>query len=235
MKMHNAQCTVQNYWYNSKKSRFPSLLASYYGVWAKMKKILPILIVVVLFSSCGKKSSDDINKAIKKLSNMKSYSTLAEVTVIGNRGNSTYRVKQDYVNAEKLRLETLEPSFLKGKIMVYDGLKWKIHHPLINESYEVKTLEHDDQKIYLGVIQKSALLGKDTSYSLVNRNGVEYIEIKAALRGGNEYRKTVALFVSKGDYCPQFLEIYDANGDLRVRVKYTDFVYNGEVNGSLFE
>lgn len=194
-----------------------------------------LIIIFIPLVSCIRKNSDDFYKANKRLSEMKSYTATAEISVIGNKGASNYKVKQYWLAPGKLRLETMEPDFLRGKVLIYDGLKWKISHPLINQNYEIENLDYDDQVIYIGVIQASILSGEDANYRCVTRNGKQYIESRATLQGGNEYRKTVALFMNSEDYYPETMEIYDSNGELRVRVKFIDFNYNAQLEDSLFK
>lgn len=193
-----------------------------------------LIFIFVPLVSCGRKNSDDFYRANRRLAEMKSYTATAEISVIGNKGVSNYKVKQYWCAPGKLRLETQEPDFLRGKTLVYDGIRWKISHPLINDDYEVENLNYDDQIIYIGVIQGSVLSGEDADYRCVNRNGKQYIESRATLQGGNEYRKTVALFMDGADYYPETMEIYDSQGELRVRVKFIDFNYNAQLKDSLF-
>ena len=199
-----------------------------------MKKLLLPIIILLFFTSCGKKPEDDFYKVHKKITAMKSYTATAEITVYGNKGVSNYKMNQYWLGPNKIKLETTEPSFLKGKTLVYDGQKWKVNHPQLNESYEINSLSSDDQMVYIGVLQGSILSGEDTKYKYINRNGNDYIEVKATLQGGNEYRKTIVLLVNKKDYYPDYMEILDDKGTVRVRVRYVDFVYNGELQDSLF-
>lgn len=200
-----------------------------------MKRIVPVFILLIfLLSSCSNKKEDTYD-AHKKLANMKSYSATAEVTVYSNKGNTTYKVKQFYVVPNKLRVETLEPDFLKGKVVVYNGQKWRIHHPLINQTMDVNELKDGESFIYLGIIQNSIMSSEDAKYSHVKKYDADYIEVKSTIPGGNKYRRSVALYLKEDEYYPEIMEIFDDNNKVSVSVKYSDFEYNRETNDSLFK
>lgn len=199
-----------------------------------MEKIVSVLIVLIfLFTSCTNK--EDTYNAHKKLTDMNSYIATAEVTVFNNKGATSYKVKQYYMEPNKLRIETLEPDFLKGKIIVYNGKKWRIHHPLINQTMDVNELKDGENFIYLGIIQNSIMSSEDVKYSHVKKDNADYIEVKSTIPGGNEYRRSVALYITKEEYYPEIMEIFDDNNKVTVSVRYSDFEYNREINDSLFK
>lgn len=197
-----------------------------------MKRILLIIIPILLLSSC--KKNDDIYNVNKKISNMASYSANAEIEVNSNKGVSVYKVRQYYCEPDKLRIETIEPEFLKGKIMTYDGLQWKIYHPMIGSTFQVKKLQDDDEFIYLGIIQKNMITLEDVEFKYISRNGVEYVAVKCNIPGGNEYRRMAVLYITRKEYCPEFLEILDEKEDIKVTVRFYDFDYNSKLEDSLF-
>lgn len=198
-----------------------------------MKKILLMLIVFLLLSSC--KKDDDIYNVNKKISNMLSYSANVELTISGNKGISEYKVKQYYCEPNKLRIETIEPGFLKGKIMTYNGDRWNIYHPLISSTIQIEKLKDDDELIYFGIIQKSMIAWEGVDYNYTSKNGIEYVTIKCNIPGGNEYRRSAVLYMTRKEYYPEFMEILDDNSDIKITVRYYDFEYNCELEDSLFQ
>jgi outer membrane lipoprotein-sorting protein len=191
------------------------------------------MFLLLLLSSCNK--NDDIYNVNKKLSNMNSYTANVEVTIYGNKGNTEYKLKQYYSEPNKLRIETIEPDFIRGKIMVWDGASWKIHHPLIDSTLEVQKLKDVDELIHLGILQKSMLLWEKAEFKEINKNGAEYIQVKCNLPHGDEYRRSAVLYITKSGYCPEYMEILDDGSNVRVLVKYFDFEYNCELKDSLFK
>lgn len=198
-----------------------------------MKRILLMIIPILLMSSC--KKNDDIYNVNKKIYNMVSYSANSEIIINSNKGVSEYKIRQYYSEPNKLRIETIEPEFLKGKIMTYDGLKWQIYHPMIGGSLQIKKLQDDDELIYLGIIQKNMIAWENVEYKYITRNGIKYVAIKCNIPGGNEYRRSAVLYVTRKEYYPEFMEILDDKEDIKITVRFYDFDYNSKLEESLFQ
>jgi len=197
-----------------------------------MRRLSIVIIIVLLLPSCNKK--DDIYNVNKKISNMLSYSAVAEISINGNKGISEYKVKQFYIEPDKIRIETIEPEFLKGKVIVYNGEGWEIYHPLINSKLHIENLRSEDELIYLGMLQKSIAAFEDVKYEYVTREGIEYVAIKCNIPGGNDYRRSAVLYVTRSGYYPEFMEILDNRENIKIRVKYFDFEYNSKLEEELF-
>jgi outer membrane lipoprotein-sorting protein len=199
-----------------------------------LKKILILFVIfIVFFTSC--KSNDELYKANKKILEMKSYSAAADITVFSNKGISYYKVRHFFSFPDKIRIETMEPDFLKGKIIVGNKGKWKIYHPLIGQSFETTEPKESEEYICLGILQKSILSGEDSNYSFIKRDGIDFIQIKAMVPNGTVYRNNISVLLSRENYLPEVLEIYDSNNKLTVKVLYSDFKYNIEIKDSIFE
>lgn len=198
-----------------------------------MKKILLMIIPVLLLVSC--KRDDDIYNVNKKISNMVSYSANAEIIINSNKGVSEYKTKQYYSEPNKLRIETIEPEFLKGKIMAYNGSNWQIHHPMTGSTFQIKNLQDDDELIYLGIIQKSMIAWENVEMKYVTRNGRGYVAVSCSIPGGNEYRRSAVLYVTRKEYHPEFMEIMDDKDNVKITVRFYDFDYNAKLEDSLFQ
>lgn len=198
-----------------------------------MKKTIPLILAALLFI-CSCKGPGKSNNSINTIENMKSYSAVADITVYGNKGNSNYKVKQDFKEPRKLRIETIEPEFLKGKLLVYGGEKWKIYNPLIDEVFEVSNLKGDEELIYLGIVQKSLVTSESAKVGSETINGKRYTKIESILPSANDYRNSAVLYINKDNGCPEYMEILDINNKVRVLIKYSQFVYNRNLQDSLF-
>lgn len=198
-----------------------------------MKRIAFIILISMLLTSCS--GRDESYNANKKIAEMKTYKANAEIIVYGTKENAKYLVNQYYKADDKFRIETIEPEFLKGKIMVYNGKRCAIYHPLIDQTIEINGDEDDNRFTNLGIIQKGVLAGEKAEYNAIKRDGMEYIQVKCIISDGNKYRKYAILYLEKEGYIPKILEILDEKEKVVVLIKYSSFDYNCSVDDSLFK
>ncbi|SEF60475.1 Outer membrane lipoprotein-sorting protein [Caloramator fervidus] len=196
-----------------------------------MGKIKFLFFILVFLISCSRKNNfDDVKQ---KLINMKSYSAEVEVDVYGNKGVSHYKVVQYFKEPNLVRIETNVPSFLKGKILVFDGRQYFIYHPIINQKYSIQKLKDDDVFIFLGIIDKKIFL--DNSQISYKRIGDKnYISFKVELKDST-YRKYVELFFNQDNMLPEIMTFYDEGENVRVNILYNNFKYNPTLDDSLFK
>lgn len=178
--------------------------------------------------SCGDKG--ECYDSHKKIMEMKSYTSDAIVTVQGNKASSTYKVKHTVEEPSNIKIETIEPKELKGKVVVYSSNKWKVYHPLIEDIVEFDALRDLDEVIYMGVIQKQFLMSEDLKEKNIEKQGKKCIEFSATLPNSNDNRKYAKLYITEKDSTPLMLEIYDQDDKVAVEVKYSNFKYNPSIN-----
>lgn len=198
-----------------------------------MKRIAFIILMSMLLTSCSGRNEN--YNANKKIAEMKTYKAKAEIIVYGTKEDAKYLVNQYYKADDKFRIETIEPEFLKGKIMVYNGKRCAIYHPLIDQTIEINGDEDDNRFTNLGIIQKGVLAGEKAEYNAIKRDGMEYIQVKCIISDGNKYRKYAILYLEKEGYIPKILEILDEKEKVVVLIKYSSFDYNCSVDDSLFK
>lgn len=198
-----------------------------------LKKAVFIILMSMLLISCGVR--DGNYNANKKIAEMKTYTANAEITVYGTKNDSRYVVKQYYKADDKFRIETMEPEFLKGKIIIYNGKKCTIYHPLIGQTIEINGDEDDNRFTNLGIIQKGVLAGEKAEYKAIKRDGIEYTQVKCIISDGNKYRKYAILYLEKERYIPKVLEILDEKEKVVLLIKYSSFDYNCSMDDSLFK
>lgn len=199
-----------------------------------MKSRLWVAIILCLFlSSCAVRSGND--GFDYSFSKMKSYTCNAEITVYGNKQNSVYNVKQYYMEPDKVRIETLEPEFLKDKVSVYSNGSWCINHPQIGGKLTYSGSSDADGLADVGIVVKKLFCSSGAKKSMAEINGTEYIKIQAAIPGDSQFRKTAVLYFDDKKYYPVYMEILDDKNTRRVEVKYSNFVYNADIESSKFE
>ncbi|KRQ87131.1 Outer-membrane lipoprotein carrier protein [Caloramator mitchellensis] len=198
-----------------------------------MKYRLLIVLLLVLILGCSKKTEYDNAKA--KLEKLKSYEALVEVDIYGNKGVSHYKTQQFFMEPNLIRIETISPSFLKGKILIFDGNKYYIFHPIINQKYSIEKVKDDDAFIFMGIIDKRIFLTQDAKYSYKKIDEKEYISIKVNLEESSPYRKYAEIYVDKETLLPKILVLYDDKENLRVNINFTEFKYNKAIDDKLFK
>lgn len=197
------------------------------------KHILFILSLILMLSASScilKKKDKTVDDYLK---NLNSYKAEVEVEIFSNKGTSQYRLIQFFKNPDKLRVETLEPDFLKGKVMVLKDGKFQIFHPLINQKYE-GDCEKEDTLIHLGIIQSSIVNSKEYETSHCILDETECIKLRTKIEGDNIYKHEGVVYFTKQDIKPLYFEIYDNSGTLRYRAKYINFEYNKEISDDVF-
>ncbi|MCX7903919.1 MAG: outer-membrane lipoprotein carrier protein LolA [Caloramator sp.] len=197
------------------------------------KTILVLVIIFAAFISCSRKIAyEDVKK---RLEEMKSYTTQADIDIYGNKGVSHYKVVQYYKEPNLIRIETNAPSFLKGKILIYDGKKYSIYHPIIEQKYFLENLKDDDVFIFLGVIDKRIFLKENSSFSSKRVDGKDYFVIKSELDESSAYRKYVEIYFNSVNLMPEIMTFYDEKENVRVNIIYKEFKYNPTIQEGLFK
>ena len=199
----------------------------------KFYTILLISILCIFLTSCMGKNTDKNSES--KLYQMKSYSCNAEITVYGNKQNSTYKVKQYCMQPDKVRIETLEPNFLKGKVSIYTNGSWYINHALINQKQMYTSDNNIDELVNLGIVVKKLFCESGAKKTMEQFNGKEYSKIQVMIPGNNQFRKTVVLYIDPREYYPVYMEILDDKNEKQVEVKYSNFIYDADIESSKFD
>ena len=199
-----------------------------------MKKKLYIfltLIFTIFTISCTIFKKD---KGIEEfILTLNTYRSEVEIEIYGNKGTSKYRQLQFYKFPDKVRIETLEPEFLKGKIMILNNGKLEIFHPLINQRFE-GDLQTEQTFIHLGIIQNSFIKDKDYKTSHCVVDGLDAIKLRIKIEGDNIYKHEAVVYFTKKDIRPLYFEIYDNSGTLRYRAKFINFECNKDIKDDVF-
>lgn len=198
------------------------------------KKIILVLVIIfAAFISCSRKIAyEDVKK---RLQEMKSYATQADIDIYGNKGVSHYKVVQYFKEPNFIRIETIAPSFLKGKILIYDGKRYAIYHPIIEQKYYLENLKDDDAFIFLGVIDKKTFLKDNSSFSSKKVDTKDYVVIRSELEESSAYRKYVEIYFNSVNLLPEIMTFYDEKENIRVNIVYKEFKYNPTIQEGLFK
>ncbi|WDC84219.1 hypothetical protein PL321_18630 [Caloramator sp. mosi_1] len=153
-----------------------------------------ILIFTIFTISCKIIKKD---KSVQDfILNLDSYKSEVEIEIYSNKGTSKYRQLQIYKSPDKVKIETLEPEFLKGKVMILNNGRFEIYHPLINQKFEGDILT-EPTFIHLGIIQTSLLKNKEYTTTYTVLDGIETIKLRLRLEGDNIYKNEAIVYFTK--------------------------------------
>ncbi|WP_058486267.1 outer membrane lipoprotein carrier protein LolA [Defluviitalea phaphyphila] len=208
-----------------------------------MKRCLGVFLffIIIVITSCGNKDNlqppkAPIEKIQEKLTSMKTYECIADLTYISNKGKNTYKTKQYYKITGEYRIEIISPEKMAGLVTVYDGEKVKQYNTrilgeIINEIPESK----NRNEIFLGSFLKNYLQSEEVTLEVFSADNEEYTVLEAVIPEGGKYLSTEKLWVSNKTLNPVKLVIYDTEGNERIIVEYEEFKYNIELEDSIFQ
>lgn len=195
-------------------------------------KIIFLTAIILILASCSK--GGDCYDSHKRIMEMKSYTADAAITVHGNKSSKVYKTKQTVDESGNIKIETTQPEELKGKVIIYNGQKWIIYHPLIKDVVEFDSLSNVDEVIYKGIIEKKFLMTKNLKEKITQKNNEKCIEFKADLPNSNDHKSYAKLYITEKNSIPLLLEIYNNNDKVAVSIEYSNFKYNPVINKEEF-
>ena len=193
----------------------------------KTKCMALLLIVIGVFSSlvgCQMKEAteDEIyEKFQEKVSKVQSYSCIAKVKVIGNKGKSNYILRQSYKKPNNYYLEVLSPENLKGNIMEYKDDKILIKNSKINDLIEFSDDNKAEQHLFVGDFINNFLRKEEVDIKLSD----DKLVLESIIPGDDEYFNKQVLYVDIQEKVPTSMEILDKQGNIKFIITYKDFEY----------
>lgn len=193
----------------------------------KTKCMALLLIVIGVFSSlvgCQMKEAteDEIyEKFQEKVSKVQSYSCIAKVKVIGNKGKSNYILRQSYKKPNNYYLEVLSPENLKGNIMEYKDDKILIKNSKINDLIEFSDDDKAEKYLFVGDFINNFLRKEEVDIKLSD----DKLVLESMIPGDDEYFNKQVLYVDIQEKVPTSMEILDKQGNIKFIITYKDFEY----------
>ncbi|MGL5330887.1 MAG: germination lipoprotein GerS [Peptostreptococcaceae bacterium] len=190
------------------------------------KKLVTLFIgmVCILINLVGCQDKEYTKEEIyeefkEKVSKIESYTCTSEVEVLGNKGKSSYTLKQAYNKSNGYRIEFISPTQLKGNVVEYRDGKVIIKKTNIDDSIELPNNEKD--YIFIGEFINNYLNDKD----VVINSSKEYVTLESKIIEGKDYFDKQILYINKDRELPEKMEILDKEGTVRITVKYNDIEY----------
>lgn len=193
------------------------------------KKIIYLLFLLILLSSCGrvKITSDKFKEGY-------GYTSDVKIIVYGNKVNNEYFVKQYVASASRFRIDCLAPDYIKGSMIILKNDKWKVSHSKIKLDYDFSKLLEADNYLVLGIIDSNFISNKNFKRSYVNIDNRAY-EVLNYSYNLNTYRELVNLYIDKESSIPFKMEMVDINGTKRIEFIYNNFVFIKSFDENTFE
>ena len=153
---------------------------------------------------------------------IESYTCTAELTVLGNKGESNYTIKESYNKPDNYRLEIISPKNLKGQTVEYNNKKIIINNAEINDSIEFPNKNENIQYLFIGDFIKNYLQSESNKDLVMNMSN-EYLELESKIQGDDKYFNKQKLYINLKDKNPDKMEIIDKEGNVRITVEYKNF------------
>ena len=202
-----------------------------------MKKIITITIIIIIIISIffikinykflktgnnmSNKSAEEIEKYILDIS---SYTAKMEVTINSNKSTNKYILEEEYIKDNNVfKRKIIEPEYLNGVSIIYDGTNLKLENSIINVSKMYENYPYiGEDTISLFSFIEDYKNSDETNISSDEAN----IILKTKVKNGNKYINQKKLFIDKKTGRPIKLEIEDITQKTVIYILYNEIKIN---------
>ncbi len=195
-------------------------------------KILILTIVsffLFLLIGCGNNEKNS-EKIIDNLKNLDSYSCSVDMKIENDKQVINYKGKQFYDKKYGYRLE-LE----NNRVMVYKNNNIFVKD--LKNGFKYSTDKNFDSVFKLSFIGEYIGLiytNEKIKVSLKDIGNEKYQIIYLDIPGNNKNINKADLYIDIKTEKPKYLNIYDSNNKEKIKIEYSDFNFNPELNKDLF-
>lgn len=205
-----------------------------------MKRILLIflsIMMIISLTSCREKTKEEeFNDIQKTFSGIKNYTSLAEVTVTGNKSSKAFKVNHVFEKPNKYISEIIEPKNNSGNKTIYSGERAYLYNKKVDQFTTLKGIKaSEDKALFLGYFLRNLNNVSDLEISRENIEEDEYLIIGIDIPGNNTYRSFEKLWIDTKTHLPLKLIIYDDLGKETVKVEYREVEYNTDIQKDIFK
>lgn len=205
-----------------------------------MKRILLItffILTLISLSSCGEKTKEEeFNDIQKTFSNIKTYTSTAQITVRGNKSPESFKARHVFERPDKYISEILEPKNNSGNKTIYKANRAYLYNKRVDQHTILKEIKASEEKVlFLGYFLRNLNnVGElEISKETIDRN--EYLVIGIEIPGNNIHRTYEKLWINTKTHLPLKLIIYNDKKKEVVNIKYKDVKYNLEIEKDTFK
>lgn len=199
----------------------------------KCKLVLLTLMISLLFSACKSipmltdSDADIYAKIHNRFSHMTSYSSEVTMTVISNKTENKYELKQYFKAPDKM-----------AAVYCDYGTKYIITetgaHLSRGESSAIFPANDDVNYLFLNEFFKIYYLAQDTTLAVLNTEGGGSTILETELTTPTAYRYRARLTINNKTLSPMRLAICDMSGNDVLYADYKSFIYNDSIDDSIF-
>lgn len=159
-------------------------------------------------------SQDDVKNIFK----MSEYEAEIEVTVISNKNENKYKIKQQYIkNEDKSIQEIIEPNNLNGIKITKQGNNIRLENTQLNlskifENYNGLAQNDMDLQCFIKEFEENE--------KSIKKEENEQIILETEAKNNNKYLKNKVLYIDKKTGNPTKMEITDINKKTIVYIVY---------------
>lgn len=185
--------------------------------------LLILLIAFIFFKTEYKGTYLGNNISEIDILNISSYEATVEVSVISNKNQNKYIMKQKYKKENVFKQEILEPSALKGLTITSDGNMVTIENKILDLKNVYENLGGNISNLNLVSFIQNYKNGEKNETSETEEAIIMKTEIKDSK---NKYQMYQNLYLDKKTNLPTKMEILDINKNVTVYILYREINVN---------
>ena len=197
---------------------------------------LAALILATSLGACGEKSPQDAYKEIyKRYNHMQSYYAAATVTVISDKGESEYSVRQFYEEPDKFAFFTDAPESVAGSGYVAKDGKFKLKSGT-GDSFDAEIAFPDSKNcMFICDFFEEYYKSEEISVAVDNGLSADKLVMQCYTSDRNPNRFMQSLTIDTKTYLPLELTTYNTEGKSVINVEFHDFKRNADIDDKIFD
>jgi outer membrane lipoprotein-sorting protein len=166
--------------------------------------------------------------------NLKSYISKIDVLVTSNLSSRNYCLKEYYKSPDKYRIDCVSPDEIKNLKYIFKRDEVVFFSPFSSEPITLNTIPVEKNCMFLGDFFKS-YYETQTGIAKTNKKTTNELVYETDVVRGCKRHFCQKLWFDKKTQLPLRLVTYDVNDKEVIRVEYTDFKLNENINDETFE
>ena len=202
------------------------------------KSIFAVLTAIILATSlagCGEKSPQDAYKEVyKRYNHMKSYYAAATVTVISDKGESEYSIRQFYEEPDRFAFFVDAPEGVAGSGYVAKGGQFLLKSGT-GDSFDAEVAFPDSKNcMFICDFFEEYYKSEETSVAVDNGLSADKLVMQCYTSDRNPNRFMQSLTIDTKTYLPLELVTYNAENKPVIEVRFQDFKRNVDIDDKIF-